>query len=896
MNDIDTIRRDVSLPAIAQSFGVDLAPNGNEFEACCPFHQERSPSFTIFPGKDGAWRFHCFGCGEQGDVIDFVQKIQGVGKAEAISILGGKRQRGENIQPIQIEGRDPYAGITPLTPTEELAPGRNLVLYNPKRERKGNITPSEIYAYRKPDGSVRGYVLRHDLADGGKETPMVCWTRLPDGEECWSRFPFPKPRPLYGLERVAGATQVIVVEGEKKVDAIWRTTKRVAVSAAGGVNGGRHADWSALKGKKVLVWPDADPEGFKYMAELAILLADIASEIKFIDVVRSFHDEGTGIEGRGGSAASDGPVGAAGGRGSSVDDQRGRAGAADGADRRSAAASGAGAGKSRRAFDPAKGGRLTWAAWRGGAAVPKGWDVWDAERDGWAKPEVDGFMLWCRTDAAPEWPAVVEPVVLPREAMPMPVGPIGADAVADIPKPADIEHGSEVYIAQMMAGALEHVCGEVVRADGAFWAWGPTCWREIPEQALRLAAHKYDNVTIQGKTPIKVGRSMINGIISEVGTILAKPDYFNEPKVALNAADTVIEIAKGGAVTLRPHSPEDKFRFTIPARFGNGRDETLPEGSMLHRLVTGAFHGDEDASDKIDLIGEILGAAAFGIATRLKQPKAFVLLGETASNGKSTIASLLECLLPEDAVSHIPPSAYEDERRIVNLAGKAANVADELSANAIAGETFKAAVTGNALEGRDLYTSAMTFVPRAIHVFTTNTLPRFHGGLDRGLQRRLMVIRFNRPIPDDEIIEDIADRIRNDELDLLLRFAIEGARRLFARGAYTVPTSSREALSGWLRMDPLNEWFEENMVPVGYEPMGGWKKTSELFKHFKAWAVEQGHSEKFLPPVNTFSQRLKVMPGVVLKKRAAGMYATGVMLSEGGVGAGADPLAERGDW
>lgn len=422
MTDIDQIRRDVSLPAIAQQFGVDLAPNGNEFEACCPFHQERTPSFTIFPGKDGTWRYYCFGCSEKpGDVIDFVEKIQGVSTAEAIRILNGDRRAGANIQPAKIEARNPYAGITVLNPPTELAPDRNLVLYNPKRERTGNIKPSAVFPFRRDDGSVIGYVLRHDLPDGKKETPQVCWVKLPDGRKTWARFPFPKPRPLYGAERVAGASQVIVVEGEKKVDAIFRATGRIAVSAAGGVNGGRHADWSALKGKKVLIWPDADHEGFKYLAELAELLADIASEIKFVDVARVYY-EADGVRDGGSSASGKGVV-RADGRGPRVVRERGSGDSANGTGRGSAGVSGGRGAGPRRAIDPTKGSSLSHADWLAGKLVPRGWDVADAERDGWDKPAIDSFMKYCGVQEVPEYPVGEPDPPAPVERAPEPPVP-----------------------------------------------------------------------------------------------------------------------------------------------------------------------------------------------------------------------------------------------------------------------------------------------------------------------------------------------------------------------------------------------------------------------------------------------------------------------------------------
>lgn len=73
------------LPAIAARHGIKLKPAGNEFKACCPFHSEKTPSFTVFPGARG-WRFHCHGCGASGDGIDFKMRLQGVSLREAAAI------------------------------------------------------------------------------------------------------------------------------------------------------------------------------------------------------------------------------------------------------------------------------------------------------------------------------------------------------------------------------------------------------------------------------------------------------------------------------------------------------------------------------------------------------------------------------------------------------------------------------------------------------------------------------------------------------------------------------------------------------------------------------------------------------------------------------------------
>jgi DNA primase len=70
-----------------------LRQAGNQFKACCPFHQERTPSFYVTPAR-GTW--HCFGaCGEGGDAIRFLEKVDGLTFREAVEELA--RQYGVEI-------------------------------------------------------------------------------------------------------------------------------------------------------------------------------------------------------------------------------------------------------------------------------------------------------------------------------------------------------------------------------------------------------------------------------------------------------------------------------------------------------------------------------------------------------------------------------------------------------------------------------------------------------------------------------------------------------------------------------------------------------------------------------------------------------------------------------
>ena len=69
---------------IAAAIGrsVKLARSGREIKGCCPFHAEKTPSFYVYDDH-----YHCFGCGEHGDVISFVMKSTGAGFMEAVETL-----------------------------------------------------------------------------------------------------------------------------------------------------------------------------------------------------------------------------------------------------------------------------------------------------------------------------------------------------------------------------------------------------------------------------------------------------------------------------------------------------------------------------------------------------------------------------------------------------------------------------------------------------------------------------------------------------------------------------------------------------------------------------------------------------------------------------------------
>ena len=86
-DDVALVRERAKIDDIVREYVTLKAAGGGSLKGLCPFHDERSPSFHVTPSR-GMW--YCFGCGEGGDVLSFVQKIDHLSFAEVVEKLAVK--------------------------------------------------------------------------------------------------------------------------------------------------------------------------------------------------------------------------------------------------------------------------------------------------------------------------------------------------------------------------------------------------------------------------------------------------------------------------------------------------------------------------------------------------------------------------------------------------------------------------------------------------------------------------------------------------------------------------------------------------------------------------------------------------------------------------------------
>ena len=84
--EIEELKTRADIQSIISGY-VNLKRAGKSYTGLCPFHKEKTPSFSVDPGKQ---LYHCFGCGEGGDVISFIMKVENLDFIEAAEFIAKK--------------------------------------------------------------------------------------------------------------------------------------------------------------------------------------------------------------------------------------------------------------------------------------------------------------------------------------------------------------------------------------------------------------------------------------------------------------------------------------------------------------------------------------------------------------------------------------------------------------------------------------------------------------------------------------------------------------------------------------------------------------------------------------------------------------------------------------
>lgn len=248
--------------------GGKLVDANKEYTAPNPTRADkRAGSLKVNMGK-GTW---CdFATGDKGgDLIDLVCYLDSCSSVDACNKLA-------DFLNVKAGSTKPTSATTPPAwePVQPI-PAEAMARVPKTHSRHGK--PSKVWIYKDTQGQPLMILYRFDLepdADGKprKEFTPLTWCRNASGSTQWRWSSLPAPRPLLRLDILAQrpTAPVVLCEGEKSADAAaLLLPDHVATCWPNGANAWHKADFAALAGRDVLLWPDNDKGGLACMRSLA---------------------------------------------------------------------------------------------------------------------------------------------------------------------------------------------------------------------------------------------------------------------------------------------------------------------------------------------------------------------------------------------------------------------------------------------------------------------------------------------------------------------------------------------------------------------------------------------------------------------------------------------------
>jgi putative DNA primase/helicase len=232
----------------------------------------------------------------------------------------------------------------------------------------------------------------------------------------------------------------------------------------------------------------------------------------------------------------------------------------------------------------------------------------------------------------------------------------------------------------------------------------------------------------------------------------------------VNVRNGLYNVLDGG---FAPHTPEHLSTVQLNVRYTPGA--TCPRFTKFLEESLGA--------DEIPLVQEMLGYFLIPVN---KAQKSFVIVGEPGAGKSKLLLTLNEILLGQENVSNIPWQGLSERFKTAELFGKLANIfADLPTKNIDDNGIFKALVGEDFLTAERKNKDPFTFQPYARLLFSCNAIPRNYGDKSEGFYRRLIIIRFSQPVPEEKRDAELLDKFAA-EADGIFLFAVEGLRRLIA--------------------------------------------------------------------------------------------------------------------
>jgi len=385
--------------------------------------------------------------------------------------------------------------------------------------------------------------------------------------------------------------------------------------------------------------------------------------------------------------------------------------------------------------------------------------------------------------------------------------------------------------------------GEAIRFwRGAFYRWTGAHYEELPPSDLAADVIRFLQNTSNRKS---AGTRVAGEILANVKAITFIPSNVEPPVLVLPDGTTpaprnLIPMASGNFDVekylageddvLSPPTPSLFGLHSLPYSYIPGAKCPVFDAVMAQNLPDPEYRA---------FLQEWIGLNLISDSTF----EAFMIYTGEAGTGKTVTCTVQSTMPGPASVSAVPLGAFNPARTfpLAALVGKLANVAEEIGECDKAAEgLLKQLVTGSPVTIERKYGDPFQLRNRARLTFATNVLPRF-ADRSNGIWRRMLILPFSQIVPEDKRERRYLDSewwIGSGELPGVFLWALEGLRRLRARGRFNEPVECRVIREEYKRdSNPAATFLRDNCM----EEITSTTPSSALYKVYSAHVKEQGH-------------------------------------------------------
>ena len=408
------------------------------------------------------------------------------------------------------------------------------------------------------------------------------------------------------------------------------------------------------------------------------------------------------------------------------------------------------------------------------------------------------------------------------------------------PKGLILEARNDLTIGRAMLARIQGDGPPPVYDEGALMHYDEDkgVWVAIDKRAQGKVLHSFEDTPVitgvdkSGEPELgvfKLNNSKVKGSIERALDEASSPDFFAGAVPGLSFKNQFVRV-DGDTIKAERHSHNHRARAYVPLAYR--ADARAPR---FEKYLDECFAGLPDARERKRAVLQYAGLSLVGLGTRYH--KALVLFGRGA-NGKSVFLDVVRALFPKGSTVSIAPQDFSNEYYVASLAGKLANLVNEMPDTTItSSERFKSLISGDVTQARPIRQAPVFFKPIAGHIFSCNELPGSRDASE-GFWRRILVVEWPRIFAPHERDPDLADYIIKREAEGVLTLLINSAATALQQGRLDEPMSSAALFRTWrYHSDQVVQFLAERCRPAAEHGT----PVSDLYAAYRDWAQDEGH-------------------------------------------------------